>query len=88
MRMFDRKFGERLIDELPATAAVYLFKDGQGAVIYVGKAGNIRRRLQQYRNATRRKVHRKMRDAGTGGERPRDHATGIPSARRCCSRTS
>ncbi|MCY3770890.1 MAG: nucleotide excision repair endonuclease [Gemmatimonadetes bacterium] len=61
MRMFDRKFGERLIEELPGTPAVYLFKDGRGAVIYVGKAGNIRRRLQQYRNATRRKVHRKMR---------------------------
>lgn len=61
MRMFDRKFGERLIEELPGTPAVYLFKDGQGAVLYVGKAGNIRRRLQQYRNATRRKVHRKMR---------------------------
>ena len=61
MRHFDRKFGERLIEELPGTPAVYLFKDGQGAVLYVGKAGNIRRRLQQYRNATRRKVHRKMR---------------------------
>ncbi len=59
--MFDRKFGERLIEELPVTPGVYLFKDGEGAVIYVGKAGNIRRRLQQYRNATRRKVHRKMR---------------------------
>ena len=61
MRMFDRKFGECLIEALPVTPAVYLFKDGQGAVLYVGKAGNIRRRLQQYRNATRRKVHRKMR---------------------------
>lgn len=61
MRQFDRKFGERLIDESPMTPAVYLFKDGQGTVLYVGKAGNIRRRLQQYRNASRRKVHRKMR---------------------------
>ncbi len=61
MRQFDRKFGERLIENSPMTPAVYLFKDGQGSVIYVGKAGNIRRRLQQYRNASRRKVHRKMR---------------------------
>ncbi len=61
MRRFDRKFGKRLIEELPCTPAVYLFKDDRGAVLYVGKAGNIRRRLQQYRNATRRKVHRKMR---------------------------
>ena len=61
MRQFDRKFGERFIEESPMTPAVYLFKDGQGSVLYVGKAGNIRRRLQQYRNASRRKVHRKMR---------------------------
>jgi GIY-YIG catalytic domain len=30
-------------------------------VIYVGKAKSLRRRLQNYRNATRRRVHRKMR---------------------------
>ena len=61
MRQFDRKFGERFIEDSPMSPAVYLFKDGQGSVLYVGKAGNIRRRLQQYRNASRRKVHRKMR---------------------------
>ena len=61
MRQFDRKFGERFIEESPMAPAVYLFKDGHGSVLYVGKAGNIRRRLQQYRNASRRKVHRKMR---------------------------
>ena len=61
MRQFDRKFGVRFIEDAPMTPAVYLFKDGQGSVIYVGKAGNIRRRLQQYRNASRRKIHRKMR---------------------------
>jgi hypothetical protein len=40
---------------------VYLFKDPQGRVLYAGKAKNVRRRLAGYRNATRRKAHRKMR---------------------------
>jgi excinuclease ABC subunit C len=31
-------------------------------VLYVGKAKNVRRRLAQYRNASRRKAHRKMRE--------------------------
>jgi len=60
-KRFDRKFGADLLGELPAEPAVYLFKDEEGAVIYAGKAKNIRRRLQSYRNASRRKVHRKMR---------------------------
>lgn len=47
--------------ELPAAPAVYLFKDRDGTVIYAGKAKNIRRRLQSYRNVGRRKAHRKMR---------------------------
>ena len=58
---FDRKFGAGLVGELPAAPAVYLFKDAGGNVLYAGKAKNIRRRLQGYRNATARKAHRKMR---------------------------
>jgi len=61
MRRFDRKFGVDLLRELPAAPAVYLFKDEQGEVLYAGKAKDIRRRLQGYRTATRRKAHRKMR---------------------------
>jgi predicted GIY-YIG superfamily endonuclease len=61
MKRFDRKFGGDLIDSLPRTPAVYLFKDQKSQVLYVGKAKNIRRRLSDYRNASRRKVHRKMR---------------------------
>lgn len=38
-----------------------MFRDAEGQVIYVGKAKNLRRRLQNYRAASRRKVHRKMR---------------------------
>ena len=61
MKRFDRKFGADLIANLPASPAVYLFKDEARNVLYVGKAKNVRRRLSSYRNASRRKVHRKMR---------------------------
>jgi len=61
LRRFDRKFGADLLRELPERPAVYLFKDEAGEVLYAGKAKNIRRRLSNYRNASRRKAHRKMR---------------------------
>jgi excinuclease ABC subunit C len=61
VKRFDRKFGADLLRELPTEPAVYLFKDESGDVLYAGKAKNIRRRLASYRNATRRKAHRKMR---------------------------
>ena len=40
---------------------MYLFADATGRVLYVGKAKDLRRRLAGYRNASRRKAHRKMR---------------------------
>jgi len=61
VKRFDRKFGATLWRELPDSPGVYLFKDGDGAVLYVGKALSLRRRLQGYRNAGRRKAQRKMR---------------------------
>jgi predicted GIY-YIG superfamily endonuclease len=61
LKQFDRKFGPDLVRELPEKPAVYLFKDESGGLLYAGKARNIRRRLQSYRNAKRRKAHRKMR---------------------------
>jgi len=61
VKLFDRKFGKDLADGPPATPGVYLFRDEEGKVLYVGKAKHLRRRLANYRNATRRKVHRKMR---------------------------
>lgn len=61
LKQFDRKFGRTLCQELPQSPGVYLFKDEGGSVLYVGKAKNLRHRLQGYRNATRRKAHRKMR---------------------------
>jgi len=61
VKRFDRKFGATFIEEAPTTPGVYLFKDDEGSVLYVGKAKNLRRRLASYRNASRRKAHRKMR---------------------------
>lgn len=61
LKRFDRKFGRDFLSESTTGPAVYLFRDGAGEVLYVGKAKNARRRLAQYRNATRRKAHRKMR---------------------------
>jgi excinuclease ABC subunit C len=58
---FDRKFGADWLRELPAAPGVYLFRGQRGEVLYAGKAKDVRRRLQGYRNATRRKAHRKMR---------------------------
>ena len=61
MRIFDRKFGAHFVRELPESPAVYLFRDEAGEPLYAGKAVNVRRRLAGYRNAGRRKAHRKMR---------------------------
>ena len=60
-RAFDRNFGSVRVESLPAGPGIYLFRDAERRVLYVGKAKNLRRRLQSYRNASRRKVHRKMR---------------------------
>jgi excinuclease ABC subunit C len=61
VKRFDRKFGTDFIANLPVTPAVYLFRDAEDVVVYVGKAKNVRKRLSSYRNASRRKVHAKMR---------------------------
>lgn len=61
LRGFDAKFGADRLSELPPSPGVYLFLDDAGGVLYVGKAKDLRRRLTSYRNATRRKSHRKMR---------------------------
>jgi predicted GIY-YIG superfamily endonuclease len=61
VRLFDRKFGSDRLRELPRVPGVYLFRDAQGRVLYAGKAKDLRRRIAGYRNASRRKTHRKMR---------------------------
>jgi predicted GIY-YIG superfamily endonuclease len=59
--LFERKFGAERLRELPRGPGVYLFRDAEGRVLYAGKAKDLRRRLSGYRNASRRKAHRKMR---------------------------
>ena len=67
MRRFDAKFGPELLATVPSEPGVYRFVDVHDEVVYVGKAGDLKRRLTQYRNAgtTRRgrKPHRIMKDA-------------------------
>jgi predicted GIY-YIG superfamily endonuclease len=58
--LFDRKFGSDRLREVPREPGVYLFRDATGRVLYAGKAKDLRRRLAGYRNASRRKAHRKM----------------------------
>jgi excinuclease ABC subunit C len=59
--LFDGKFGSDRLREIPREPGVYLFRDATGRVLYAGKAKDLRRRLTGYRNASRRKAHRKMR---------------------------
>ncbi len=47
--------------QLPKSPAVYFISNAEGELIYIGKARDLRRRLGQYRNAKRRKRHKKMR---------------------------
>ncbi len=60
VKLFDRKFGAEFVETLPASPGIYLFRDDEDRVLYVGKAVNLRKRLFGYRNASRRKAHRKM----------------------------
>ncbi|MFQ6672129.1 MAG: GIY-YIG nuclease family protein, partial [Candidatus Tectimicrobiota bacterium] len=39
---------EALVEELPASAGVYLFKGSKGEVLYVGKAKDLRSRVRSY----------------------------------------
>ncbi len=61
MRTFDRKFGADFLAGVPLEPGTYRLYDAAGTLIYVGKAGNLRRRLAQYRTARRTKRDRKRR---------------------------
>jgi hypothetical protein len=58
---FDRKLGADFIRLVPQVSGIYLFKNDEGEILYVGKAKNLKRRLSQYRLASRKKSCRKMR---------------------------
>jgi DNA polymerase-3 subunit epsilon len=54
----------KLTATLPRTPGVYLFRDAQGRVLYVGKASNLRARVRSYFSSDpRRKVARLLREA-------------------------
>lgn len=57
---FDRKLGADFLSTVPLAPGVYRVFDAAGVLVYVGKAKSLRRRLSQYRLATRKKAHRKM----------------------------
>jgi hypothetical protein len=59
--LFDRLLGPDFLDGVPLAPGIYRVFDEDGELVYVGKAKNLRRRLAQYRNASRRKRHAKMR---------------------------
>jgi hypothetical protein len=61
VRLFDQKFGAGFLAGVPAAPGVYRFHDAAGGLLYVGKAGSLRRRLAQYRTAGRQKRERKRR---------------------------
>lgn len=61
MRLFDQRFGVDFLAGVPTAPGVYRFLDAAGALLYVGKAGSLRRRLAQYRTAGRKKNERKRR---------------------------
>lgn len=61
MRAFDRKFGAEFLAGVPSGPGVYRLYDAAGVLLYVGKAGDLRRRLAQYRTTRRTKRDRKRR---------------------------
>jgi len=58
---FDQKFGAQFIAQLPDRPGSYRAYTSEGTLFYVGKATSLRRRLAQYRNASRKKEHARMR---------------------------
>jgi hypothetical protein len=61
VQIFDRKFGADFLVGVPAEPGIYRLFDAAGALLYVGKARNLKRRLGQYRTARRTKKDRKRR---------------------------
>ncbi len=47
----DQRLGKKFFRKVPRRPGVYLMKDGQGEVVYVGKAKDLKQRLGHYRLA-------------------------------------
>jgi hypothetical protein len=69
VRVFDRKFGAEFLAGVPLEPGIYRMYDAVGALLYVGKARNLRRRLAQYRTARRTKKDRKRRQLVRSADR-------------------
>jgi GIY-YIG catalytic domain-containing protein len=61
VQFFDERFGADFLARVPAKPGVYRLYDAAGALLYIGKAVNLRRRLGQYRTAGRKRKERKRR---------------------------
>jgi predicted GIY-YIG superfamily endonuclease len=69
VRTFDRKFGADFLAGVPAAPGVYHLYDAAGALLYIGKARDLRRRLAQYRTTRRTKKDRKRRQLVSATDR-------------------
>lgn len=54
------RLGEAFFKQVPREPGVYFFKNGVGDILYVGKAKNLRNRLNSYKNARPNVVSRKV----------------------------
>lgn len=58
-RPLDQRLGRRFFREAPRRPGVYLMKDAEGRVLYVGKAKNLKERLDHYRIASPERMARR-----------------------------
>src|SRR5690625_2023771 len=59
-RILEERLGREPFEALPREPGIYRFYDERGALLYVGKAINLRRRLFTYRRALPGQVSRKV----------------------------
>ena len=59
---FDEKLGAGFLESVPDEPGIYEWLGAAGETLYVGKAKDLRKRLAQYRAATRKKATRKQWD--------------------------
>lgn len=58
-RPLDQRLGRRFFQEAPRRPGVYLMKDASGKVLYVGKAKDLKQRLNAYRVASPERMPRR-----------------------------